>query len=205
VEESLKGDSGGFFVHDSSIIDAPCEIGRGTQIWHFCHVMKDAVIGEDCRIGQNVFIASGVQIGNNCKIQNNVSVYAGVTLEDDVFCGPSIVFTNVLTPRSAFPRQDRYARTLVKRGATIGANATILCGITIGEHAMIGAGAVVTRDVPPYALIYGNPGRIQGYACECGAALTPRPSPNSGRAEYICCAECGRGYRNSDEGIERAE
>ncbi len=148
-------------VHESSYIDDGVEIGAGTQVWHFCHVMTGSRVGRDCRIGQNVVIGPRAAIGNNVKIQNNVSVYEGVTLEDDVFCGPSIVFTNVMTPRSAVPRNrpEDCRRTLVKRGASLGANATIVCGTTIGEYALIGAGAVVTRDVPAYALVYGNPAR----------------------------------------------
>lgn len=152
-------------IHESSYVDLPCTIGEGTQIWHFSHVMPNATIGRDCRIGQNVVISPNVTIGNNVKIQNNVSVYTGVTLEDDVFCGPSMVFTNVMNPRCGVPRNtaDDFLPTLVKRGASIGANATIVCGITIGEYAFIGAGSVVTKDVPPYALVYGNPAQQHGW------------------------------------------
>src|SRR5437870_2017181 len=153
------------FVHESSYVDEPCEIGAGSKIWHFCHVMKDSRIGERCNIGQNVFIAAGVLIGTNVKIQNNVSLYTGVILEDDVFCGPSMVFTNVINPRSAVVRRDEYQETLVKRGASIGANATIVCGNTIGRYSFIGAGAVITKDIPDYALVVGNPGRISGWMC----------------------------------------
>lgn len=162
-----------YFVHESSYIDLPCTIGTGTQIWHFSHIMQDVVIGENCRIGQNVFVAAGVKIGRNVKIQNNVSIYAGVILEDDVFCGPSCVFTNIKTPRSAFPRntQDDYLVTLVRQGASIGANATIVCGHTVGRYAFIGAGSTVTKDVPDYALVYGNSARQHGWMCECGAKL----------------------------------
>ena len=142
-----------FFVHPSAYIDEPCEIGIGTKIWHFCHIMSDARIGEGCVLGQNVMVASGVIIGNNVKIQNNVAVYTGVELEDDVFCGPSCVFTNVINPRSEIPRRDQFQRTLVRHGATIGANATIVCGVTIGRYAFIGAGAVVRGDVADYALM----------------------------------------------------
>ncbi len=179
-----------YFVHPSSYVDEPCEIGEGTVIWHFCHVMPHSTLGRDCRIGQNVFIAPHVQIGNNVKIQNNVSIYTGVTLEDDVFCGPSMVFTNVTTPRSGVPRNrvEDYAPTRVKRGASIGANATIVCGHTIGRFAFIGAGSVVTRDIPDYALVYGNPARIHGWACECGVRL-------QFEAEHARCGECGRAYR----------
>lgn len=185
-----------YFVHPSSYVDEPCEIGEGTVIWHFCHVMPHSRIGKDCRIGQNVFIAPYVQVGNNVKIQNNVSVYTGVTLEDDVFCGPSIVFTNVATPRSAVPRNrvEDYLPTLVKQGASLGANATIVCGHTIGRFAFIGAGTVVTRDVPDYAMVYGNPGRIRGWACECGARLEFRDDKLRFPDERAHCGECSRTY-----------
>lgn len=187
-----------YFVHESSYVDEPCQIGAGTQIWHFCHIMKGCVIGERCKIGQNVVISPGVRIGNNVKIQNNVSVYSGVTLEDDVFCGPSMVFTNVSTPRAAYPRNtaDQYLPTLVKRGASIGANATIVCGHTIGEYAFIGAGAVVARDVPAYAFVYGNPARVHGWACECG----PKLQFVAGEAT---CHECGKAYRLTNDAVER--
>jgi UDP-2-acetamido-3-amino-2,3-dideoxy-glucuronate N-acetyltransferase len=177
------------FVHQSSFVDEPVRIGAGTRIWHFCHIMANASIGEGCTIGQNVVVMSGVKIGNNVKIQNNVSIYGGVELEDDVFCGPSMVFTNVRTPRSGTPRNrpEDYVRTLVKRGASIGANATILCGTTIGEFGFVGAGAVVTRDVPPYARAFGNPARVRGYSCECGQNL--KFSQGAAR-----CPECGRRY-----------
>lgn len=162
-----------YFVHGSSYVDEPSDIGTGTQIWHFCHVSANVKIGSKCKIGQNVFIAPKVNIGNNVKIQNNVSVYEGVILEDDVFCGPSMVFTNVKTPRCAYPRNtsDDYLETLVKQGASIGANATIVCGTTVGKSAFIGAGSVVTKDVPDYAMVYGNPARIQGWACACGDVM----------------------------------
>ena len=179
-----------YTVHASSYVDEGVEIGDGTQIWHFCHIMSRAVIGKNCRIGQNVVISPGVRVGNNVKIQNNVSLYTGVILEDDVFCGPSMVFTNVTTPRSAFPRNtaDDYKETLVKHGASIGANATIVCGHTIHEHAFVGAGAVVTRDVPAFAMVYGNPARIHGWACECGERLAFEDARGT-------CAHCGRQYR----------
>src|SRR5688572_30613010 len=160
-----------FFVHESSYIDDGAEIGEGSRIWHFCHVMSGARIGRRCNIGQNVVISSGVVIGDDVKIQNNVSVYTGVVLEDDVFCGPSMVFTNVATPRSHVSRKHEYQSTVVGRGATIGANATIVCGHTIGRFAFIGAGAVVTRDVPDHALVVGNPARVTGWMCACGLKL----------------------------------
>ena len=148
-----------YFAHPTSTIDEPCQIGAGTKVWHYSHVMKDCVIGEKCNLGQNVLVSSGVRLGQNVKVQNNVSVYEGVTCEDHVFLGPSMVFTNVNTPRSEIVRRGEYQETRIKRGATIGANATIVCGNTIGEYALIGAGAVVTKDVRPYALVYGNPAR----------------------------------------------
>jgi UDP-2-acetamido-3-amino-2,3-dideoxy-glucuronate N-acetyltransferase len=178
-----------YFVHESSYVDEPCQIGDGTRIWHFCHVLKDTTIGEKCNIGQNCVIGPGVAIGNGVKIQNNVSVYPGVTLEDEVFCGPSMVFTNVNTPRSGIVRNDasHWGKTLVKRGATIGANATIVCGHTIGRYAFIGAGAVVTKDVPDHAIILGNPGRIKGWACVCGLRL-------QGEEPTLHCPDCGKQY-----------
>lgn len=180
-----------YFVHESSYIDEPCEIGEGTKIWHFSHVMKNSKIGRHCNIGQNVVISPDVTIGDNVKLQNNVSVYTGVELEDDVFCGPSMVFTNVVNPRSQVSRKDEYRKTLVKRGASIGANATVVCGHTIGRFAFIGAGAVVTRDIPDYALIVGNPGRLAGWMCECGIKLAF--SRDSAEQETVCSA-CGKGY-----------
>lgn len=181
----------GYFVHASSFVDEPCEIGEGTKIWHFTHVMKDSVIGRGCNIGQNVLVASGVRMGDGCKIQNNVSLYTGVVLEDHVFCGPSMVFTNVVNPRSEFARKSEYKTTLVKRGATIGANATILCGVTIGAYAFVGAGAVVTHDVADHALVVGNPARPQGWMCRCGIKL--RTDDADAR-----CASCGAAYLHRD-------
>jgi UDP-2-acetamido-3-amino-2,3-dideoxy-glucuronate N-acetyltransferase len=179
-----------YYVHQSSYIDEGCEIGDGTKIWHFTHVMAGARIGRGCNIGQNVVVSPGVIIGDNVKIQNNVSVYTGVVLEDDVFCGPSMVFTNVLTPRSHVSRKHEYQQTLVKRGASLGANSTIVCGNTIGQYAFIGAGAVVTRDVPDYALVLGNPARIAGWMCACGVKLVSGASvPSSAR-----CSSCGTEY-----------
>jgi UDP-2-acetamido-3-amino-2,3-dideoxy-glucuronate N-acetyltransferase len=181
-----------YFVHESSYVDEPCEIGEGTKIWHFCHVMKGSKIGRDCNIGQNVVISPAVVLGNNVKIQNNVSVYTGVELEDDVFCGPSMVFTNVVNPRSHVSRKDEYRRTLVRRGASIGANATIVCGHTIGRYAFIGAGAVVTKDVPDFALALGNPARVAGWVCMCGVRLSLESSLSEGKV--VQCGACGASY-----------
>ena len=179
-----------FFVHQSCYVDDGCEIGAGTKIWHFSHVMSGAKIGQHCNIGQNVVISPQVTLGDNVRIQNNVSVYTGVTLEDDVFCGPSMVFTNVINPRSHVSRKDEYRPTLVKRGASLGANSTIVCGHTIGRYAFVGAGAVVTRDVPDYALVVGNPGRIVGWMCECGVKLASGAQlPVEGT-----CRACGTRY-----------
>jgi UDP-2-acetamido-3-amino-2,3-dideoxy-glucuronate N-acetyltransferase len=184
------------FVHESSYVDAGCEIGAGTKIWHFSHVMSGSRIGRGCNIGQNVVISPQVVIGDNVKIQNNVSVYTGVTLEDDVFCGPSMVFTNVVNPRSHVSRKDEYRPTLVKRGATLGANSTVVCGHTIGRYAFIGAGAVVTKDVPDFALVVGNPGRIVGWMCRCGVKLAEgAPPPASAK-----CAACGTTYQANSAG-----
>ncbi len=177
-----------YFVHPSSYVDEPTQIGEGTQIWHFCHISSNTLLGKGCKIGQNVFVASGVSIGNNVKIQNNVSIYSGVVLEDDVFCGPSIVFTNVKTPRSAFIRNTDYAKTLVRQGATLGANSTIVCGVTIGRHALVGAGAVVTRDVLDHAIVVGNPARQRGWACLCGVPLHFVEQQGH-------CPECNRTYQ----------
>ncbi len=187
-----------YSAHESAYIDEPSSIGEGTKIWHFSHIMRDTTIGRNCVIGQNVLIGPNVRIGNNVKIQNNVSVYEGVELEDDVFCGPSMVFTNVSTPRSGTPRKtsEHFLRTIVRRGASIGANATIVCGVTIGEYAFVGAGAVITKDVPPYALVYGNPARGHGFACECGIRL-----------EFLetvaLCNACGKLYRRIDGVVKR--
>jgi UDP-2-acetamido-3-amino-2,3-dideoxy-glucuronate N-acetyltransferase len=160
-----------YFAHPTAVIDEGCKIGAGTRIWHFTHVMPDSILGEKCNIGQNCVISPGVVLGKNVKVQNNVSIYTGVICEDDVFLGPSMVFTNIVNPRSAVVRRDQYVRTLVKKGATIGANATIICGNEIGEYALIGAGAVVTKDVPAYALLVGNPARQIGWVSEYGHTL----------------------------------
>ena len=162
---------GGWFAHETAVIDEGCSIGAGTRIWHFSHIMPGAVLGEGCNVGQNVVISPDVELGNNCKVQNNVSLYTGVTCGDDVFLGPSCVFTNVTNPRSAVVRRDQYTRTHVGRGASIGANATIVCGHDIGEYAFIGAGAVVTKDVPAYALVVGNPARQDGWMSAFGHRL----------------------------------
>lgn len=161
----------GYTVHKSAYVDKGAKVGKGTQIWHFSHILKGSDIGKNCRIGQNVMIGPDVSIGNNVKIQNSVSIYKGVTLEDDVFCGPSCVFTNVFNPRSAVSRMGEIRTTLVKRGATIGANATIICGNMIGSYAFVGAGSVVTKDIPDHALVYGNPAVVYGWMCECGEKL----------------------------------
>lgn len=179
--------SGGYFVHESSFVDQPCRIGPGTKIWHFSHVMKDAEIGSGCSIGQNVLVASGVKVGDGCKIQNNVSLFTGVILEEGVFCGPSMVFTNVVNPRSEVSRRHEFKTTLVRKGATIGANATVLCGITIGRYAFVGAGAVVTHDVPDFALVVGNPARRAGWMCRCGIKLELRDTTAH-------CGGCGALY-----------
>jgi UDP-2-acetamido-3-amino-2,3-dideoxy-glucuronate N-acetyltransferase len=190
-----------YFVHQSSYVDEPCQIGAGTKIWHFSHVMKNCRIGEKCNIGQNVVVSPDVVIGNNVKIQNNVSVYTGVILEDDVFCGPSMVFTNVINPRSHVVRKDEYRTTLVKRGASFGANCTVVCGITVGRYAFIGAGAVVTRDVPDYALMVGNPARVHGWMCACGIKLKFQAE---GEDERAGCAACGCGYTKRGAAVSPA-
>lgn len=183
----------GVTIHESAYVDDPCTIGEGTKIWHFTHVMPNCKIGRKCNLGQNVVVSSDVTLGDNVKVQNNVSIYTGVVLEDDVFCGPSMVFTNVINPRSEIVRRNEYQRTLVKKGATMGANCTIVCGTEVGRYAFIGAGAVVTKDVPDYALMVGVPARQRGWACRCGDPL-PRASSGDGR---IMCASCGNQYQES--------
>ncbi len=181
------------YVHESSFIDDDVQIGNGTKIWHFCHVQSGARIGENCSLGQNVNISNHVTIGNGCKIQNNVSIYEGVELEDDVFCGPSCVFTNDLTPRAKYPKgHANYKRTWIREGASIGANATVVCGHTIGKYAMIGAGAVVASDVPAHALMLGVPAKQADWVCKCGERL---------HHETMCSA-CGRRYQKAEEGLE---
>jgi len=179
------------FVHESSYVDDGARIGAGTKVWHFCHVMPGAVIGERCSLGQNVVVMGGVRIGTNVRIQNNVSVYEGVVLEDDVFCGPSCVFTNVINPRSHVSRKAEYQQTLVRRGSSIGANATIVCGVTLGEYSFVGAGAVVTSDVPDFALMVGVPARRVGWMCRCGERLAGGPGG-------VACAACGTRYEEAD-------
>lgn len=181
-----------YFVHESSYIDDDVEIGEGTKIWHFCHIQRGARIGKNCSFGQNVNVSNHVKIGNGVKVQNNVSIYEGVELEDYVFCGPSMVFTNDLTPRAKYPKGSAgYKRTLLKTGATVGANATVVCGHTIGEWAMVAAGAVVTRNVKAHELVAGVPARHHGWVCECGARLK----------EELSCRECGRNYEETKDGL----
>ena len=188
-----------YFAHSSAFIDEPATIGAGSTVWHFSHVSSGATLGEGCRLGQNVFIAPGVRIGNNVKIQNNVSVYEGVELEDDVFCGPSCVFTNVANPRSEIVRRGQYAKTLVRRGATIGANATIVCGTTIGRYAFVAAGAVVTKgDVPDYALMAGVPAKQRGWVSRYGHRL-PKPDADG----VMKCPESGQRYQQTAPGVLR--
>lgn len=189
-----------YFAHHSAFVDEGAKIGTDTKIWHFSHVMSGAEIGNDCSLGQNVFVANQVQIGHRVKIQNNVSIYEGVTLEDNVFCGPSMVFTNVKNPRSAFPRNTSkdYLRTLVQEGASIGANSTIVCGTTIGKWAFIAAGAVVTKNVPAYAVVAGVPAKVIGWMCECGSSLQFKDA-------HSHCKECDRQYEKNAETITRLE
>ncbi len=190
--------SDSYFVHESSFVDFPCTIGKGTKIWHFCHIMAGAVIGEQCSLGQNVVVSPGVTLGRGVKVQNNVSIYTGVSCEDDVFLGPSCVFTNVINPRSFIVRKDEYKPTTIRKGASIGANATIVCGITVGRYAFVGAGSVVTRDLPDFALAYGNPARVKGYICRCGA----------GKLEFAegaaTCPACGIAYEMESGAVREA-
>ncbi len=182
-----------YFVHESSYVDDNVKIGKGTKIWHFSHILKGAEIGENCSLGQNVNVGNNVKIGNGCKLQNNVSVYEGVEMEDYVFCGPSMVFTNDLTPRAKYPKGSAgYKKTLLKEGATVGANATIVCGHNIGRWAMIAAGAVVTKNVKDHALMAGVPAKQIGWVCECGAIL----------GEDLKCSACGREYTEAEEGLK---
>jgi UDP-2-acetamido-3-amino-2,3-dideoxy-glucuronate N-acetyltransferase len=185
-----------YFVHKSAYVDQPCQIGRGTKIWHFCHIMKDCQIGENCILGQNVLVASGVVIGDNVKVQNNVAIYTGTIVEDDVFLGPSCVLTNVSNPRSQIVRHELYERTIIRRGATIGANATIVCGIELGRYCFIAAGAVVTKDVPDYALMMGNPARQKGWISRHGIPL--KQANDQG---VMMCVESGFRYKEVKPGI----
>jgi UDP-2-acetamido-3-amino-2,3-dideoxy-glucuronate N-acetyltransferase len=182
------------FIHETACVEEPMEISEGTQVWHYSHIMSGVKVGRNCILGQNVFIGSGAVLGDRNKIQNNVSVYDGVVLEDDVFCGPSMVFTNVFNPRSFISRKKEFRKTVVRKGATIGANATIVCGNEIGQYALIGAGSVVTNDIPDYALVYGNPGKIKGWVCQCAAGITFR----SGKA---VCQACGKKYKKDSSGV----
>ncbi len=183
---------GSIFIHESSYVEEGARIGSGTCIWHFCHISKGAEIGRQCRIGQNVYVGSKARIGDRVKIQNNVSVYDDVVIEDDVFCGPSMVFTNVINPRAFIERKQEYRKTIVRRGASIGANATIVCGVMLGAYCFVGAGSVVTKDVPDHALVYGSPARQHGWVCTCGVKLN----------QALTCPECGKKYRQTEKGIE---
>ncbi|NFM09929.1 N-acetyltransferase [Clostridium botulinum] len=184
-----------YFVHESSYIDDNVEIGEGTKIWHFSHIMSNSIMGEKCNIGQNVVISPGVKLGNGVKIQNNVSVYTGVICEDDVFLGPSCVFTNVINPRSFIERKSEYKQTIIGKGASVGANVTIVCGHNIGKYALIGAGAVVTKNIPDYALVVGNPAIVKGYVCKCGSKLDFKNNK-------AICEICNEEYIKSDEKVE---
>lgn len=185
-----------YFVHPSAYVDEPCAIGEGTKVWHFCHVMKHARIGKQCILGQNVHVGSNVVVGDRCKIQNNALLYDGVVLEPEVFCGPAAVFTNVINPRSAIERKDEFKRTLVRRGASLGANSTIVCGITIGRYAFVGAGAVVIQDVPDYGLVAGNPARLVGWMCECGNRIDFVDTDGAG-----ACRACKQAYVKSGQAV----
>ena len=189
---AVRAEPADYFVHDTAIVDAKCDIGKGTKLWHFSHVLSNSAIGENCNIGQNVVIGPDVSIGKNCKIQNNVSVYKGVTLEDGIFCGPSMVFTNIYNPRAEIRKMDQVRPTLVKRGATLGANSTIVCGTTLGSYCFIGAGAVVNKNVPDHAIVVGNPGKQIGWACECGERLS----------DDLECLSCGKKYQQQDNSIK---
>jgi UDP-2-acetamido-3-amino-2,3-dideoxy-glucuronate N-acetyltransferase len=188
-----------YYAHPTAVIDEGCSIGSGTKIWHFCHIMPGCIVGENCNIGQNVVISSEVILGKNVKVQNNVSIYTGVTCEDDVFLGPSMVFTNVINPRSAVNRRGQYTKTIVKKGASIGANATIVCGHDIGEYAFIGAGSVVTKHVPPYALVVGNPARQTGWMSEYGHKL------HFNKEGIAICPESKMVYKLSNGSVKRQQ
>ena len=188
-----------YFAHETAVIDSDCNIGKGTNIWHFSHVMSNCIIGENCNLGQNIVVSPEVVLGNNVKVQNNVSIYTGVICDDDVFLGPSMVFTNIINPRSAIKRKDQYSKTLVKRGVSIGANATIVCGITIGEFAFIGAGAVVLKDILPYALVVGNPSRQIGWISEYGHRL------NFNELGYAICSESKEEYQLKANRVQKVD
>ena len=182
------------FIHETAVVDQPCQIGSGTMVWHFCHLMPGCKIGQGCSLGQNVFVASGVTLGNNVKIQNNVSIYEGVEIEDDVFLGPSMVFTNIYNPRAEIRKMDQVRTTRVKHGATLGANSTIVCGTTIGRYAFVGAGAVVNKNIQDHALVVGNPAKQIGWVCECGERLS----------DDLECMACERRYEKSENGLKKA-
>ena len=189
-----------FFAHESAYVDNGAKIGEGTYIWHFTHIMKGAKIGKKCKIGQNVVIAGSAVLGNNVMVQNNVSIYDGVILEDYVFCGPSMVFTNIINPRSAYPRNtmDDYHNTIVKKGASIGANSTVICGNTIGKNAFVGAGSVITKDIPDYALVYGNPAKVRGWMCACGEKL-------EFVKEKAQCKKCKKRYEKNKDKVKEVK
>ncbi len=195
MSELLKQDvmGGSFHKHVSAFVDKGAEVGAGTKIWHYSHVMPGAKLGEKCAIGQNVYVGARARLGNGVKVQNNVSIYDDVHLEDDVFCGPSCVFTNVVNPRAFIERKTEYKTTLIRKGASIGANATIVCGVTLGQYCFVGAGAVVTKDVPDYAMVYGTPARLQGWMCWCGVKLP----------ETLTCGSCAKSYIKDGTGLRQ--
>jgi len=186
-----------YFKHESAYVDDGCTIGAGTRIWHFCHILKNTRIGENCIFGQNCMVGPNVTIGNRVKVQNNVSIYDGVELEDEVFCAPSMVFTNVINPRGFIERKTEFKKTLIKRGATLGANSTVICGVTVGRYALVGAGAVVVADVPDYALMLGVPARRRGWVCKCGTTLK-----GARDGHEITCSVCGSIYRPAGESLQ---
>lgn len=187
------------FIHPTAAVHEDAVVGSHTKIWQYCNIMGDVVIGTDCNIGQNVFIENGCRVGNNVKIKNNIALYTGVTLEDDTFIGPNVVFTNVINPRSFIERKAEFKDTLVKKGASLGANVTVVCGHTIGEYALIGAGSVVTKDIPPYALAVGNPARVVGHVCYCGEKLVPQEnSVKNDAVKMAYCPSCNRKYKNEN-------
>jgi len=190
--ELPSADGGTFMHHESAYVDQSAQVGSGTRIWHFSHIMAGAKIGKNCSLGQNVNVASRAVLGNNVKVQNNVSIYDDVIIEDEVFCGPSMVFTNVINPRAFVERKHEYEKTIVQHGASIGANVTIVCGVTLGAYCFVGAGSVITKDVPAYALVYGSPARQHGWVCRCGVKLN----------EALICPECGKTYRKTEGAIE---